>query len=155
MLSPQNQLLSQAFIDVLQRQAFLFADPISLDLLQVPDSGWVRAMVSFNGPFSGAVELDLASELQAEAAANILGVEMDGTLSQESGDDALKELLNVVCGHLLTTLAGDRATFDLGIPQLLSQSPDPSDAPLTAPNGLGFEIDGHAAVLRVHIVTPS
>jgi hypothetical protein len=155
MTSVQTTLLTEAFIEVLQRQTFLFAEPTPVDSLPIPELGWIQAAINFTGPFSGAFELALAPELQREATANILGIHSDDSITQASCNDALKELLNVVSGHLLTTLAGETAVFDLGIPTVSPDLFESTRNPLTAQNAMGFEIDGHSAVLCLRLSTNS
>ncbi|MDM8539151.1 hypothetical protein QUF70_20550, partial [Desulfobacterales bacterium HSG17] len=55
---------------------------------------------------------------------NMLGIEEDETSTSEQQYDALKELLNVICGNLLPEIAGKEAIFKVGMPQIyLNQAP--------------------------------
>ncbi len=73
--------------------------------------------VEFEGPSCGRLELKLYGNLLATVVANMLGE--DETQPEDRQHDALREIANVVCGNLLPAIAGSRAVFDLGTPQLL------------------------------------
>ncbi len=150
MIAADPTRLSAAFIDVVQRQAFLFAEPTAVKSLAEPDSGWVHARIAFSGPVSGRLELDLAGELRREIAANVLGLESDDDAAERGGDDALRELLNVICGHLLTQMAGEAAVFDLGLPEVDPPSENPPDF---SPRALAFDVEGHPMVLHLAIAS--
>jgi CheY-specific phosphatase CheX len=83
----------------------------------------IGAKVSFAGPASGEVYLTVSAEALPALTNNMLGTEdaLDGSPSAtpDQQTDALKELLNVVCGNLLPRLAGTQAVFDVHAPQIL------------------------------------
>jgi two-component system chemotaxis response regulator CheY len=76
------------------------------------------ASIDFRGPFDGALALSVSSALVPVIATNMLGVESE-TEASHVMDDALKELMNVLCGNLLPRLTGDAANFDLAQARLL------------------------------------
>ena len=57
-------------------------------------------------------------------AANMLGV--DETPSESQQDDALGEIINVICGNMLPNISSPEAVFDVGIPQFLEVTDSPS-----------------------------
>ncbi len=107
----------------------------------------LEAVVSlkFEGPFCGRLELKLyGSNLLPTVVDNMLGE--DETQPECALHDALREIANVVCGNLLPAVAGSRAVFNLGIPQLLdAASSDKKESP-EAEVRLGLE-DGRADLL--------
>ena len=109
--------LEQSLADVLERFAFMFADPQSLAELCAPAATLCRTTLEFRGPTKGCVSLLAGEELGEQLAANILGLE-PRMINSEAGDDAFTELLNIVCGEFLERFAGKEAVFDLSVPKL-------------------------------------
>jgi CheY-specific phosphatase CheX len=73
--------------------------------------------VSFTGPMEGRLVLAVYGGILPTVVANMLGDEE--AFQVNSQHDALGELANVICGNVLPGIAGDRATFILGTPQLV------------------------------------
>jgi CheY-specific phosphatase CheX len=78
----------------------------------------VRAGVSFTGPFEGALELAISSDLLAELSENMLG--LGEPIDPDLQKDALKEFANVICGNILPEIAGAQEIFLVNAPMLLS-----------------------------------
>jgi CheY-specific phosphatase CheX len=80
----------------------------------------VVASVEFSGPFTGALYVSAPTEMLDELAANMLGFEEGeaGVPSETVKNDALKELLNVICGNLLPEIAGNEAVFKVHAPSV-------------------------------------
>jgi hypothetical protein len=53
-----------------------------------------------------------------ELAVNMLGLDDDVQVSPADQKDALREMLNIICGNLLPALAGDQAVFDIEAPEI-------------------------------------
>jgi hypothetical protein len=56
-----------------------------------------------------------------ELAANMLGMDMDEDVSIEEQQDALRELLNVICGNLLPQLGGTQEIFSIEVPEIIDK----------------------------------
>lgn len=112
-----KETIYQVAEDVLEKLAFLFSfreeERHSMDY-----GSAVVASVSFTGQFEGRLVMAISSEVLPELAANMLGIEEE--TSMEEQQDALKELINVVCGNLLPELAGRKKLFNVNAPQILS-----------------------------------
>jgi hypothetical protein len=90
--------------------------------------------VTFHGSFDGRLLLGVSGRVLDSLAANMLG----GELADEGArTDALGELANVVCGNVLTQVAGRDRTFLLDHPRRLEA------AALRSPTG------GHVTRIRV------
>jgi len=88
------------------------------------DGPKVAAAVRFVGPLIGEVYLVLPESMLPELASNMLGLDGDDpSVSQRI--DALKELANVISGHILPAIAGDEAVFNVFAPETLSESEVP------------------------------
>lgn len=93
--------------------------------------GWTHvAMVDFTGPFDGQLFVAISGQMLSPLAANMLGLEM-GEDPPEGVDpiDALKELLNVICGNLLPAMAGEEVVFHIGAPLILDKAELPDSLP--------------------------
>ena len=107
--------LAEVAADTLERLAFIFAAPAA-DAPVVEESALETVRVNFSGGFSGGLELSLSASVLAELAANMLGADEGQALSADEQRDALKELVNVVCGNLLPAIAGRAQDFNIGTP---------------------------------------
>lgn len=142
--------LSRVFTDVLEQLAFMFADPPE-DELPPAEEGLARASMTFHGPFSGELTLTVPREMAPVLAANVLGLEPDDELVLQAPYDALKELLNVTCGNVLTAIAGDEPIFDLSVPAI-EELPEDSDWDLDGgPNTVACLVDDFPVVLRLKL----
>jgi chemotaxis protein CheX len=118
MMENHRELLTKVFSEVIEALAFMFADETDADELPASPDGYLEATMSFKGDFSGRLALAVSKDMCPELAGNILGVEPDDERVMEKAEDALKELLNMVCGHVLTSLAGEEPVFDLTVPAM-------------------------------------
>lgn len=127
-------LAGRIFAEVLERQAFLFADPADPEDVPTPAEECLSVRMAFRGHAAGRLAIFVPRSLGVELAANVLGTDADDPLADEKALDACKELLNVVCGNVLTAIWGTSPVFDLSIPEC---------APMT---GSAFleEINGNA-----------
>lgn len=73
--------------------------------------------VEFEGPFCGKLLLKVYGGLLPTIAANMLGEEEVPSRSQQV--DALGEIANVICGHMLPGIAGSKDIFHVSPPQLV------------------------------------
>ena len=116
-------MLEQSLTDVLERFAFMFAEPQSLSELAPPSSDLCRATIRFTGPRCGALSLISGVDVGEQLAANILGLE-PRLINREAGDDSFKELLNVTCGEFLERLRTELRRSPTG-----DEAPEPALTP--------------------------
>lgn len=124
MQEQQRQLLAATFSDTLADLAFMFADdePTPVD----PKGAWVEVSVSYHGPIEGEVRLRCTEAFSVMMAANLLGVAPEDEPAHDEADDALKEFLNVLCGHVVTAIHGTHDVFSLSIPSLRHYASPPA-----------------------------
>jgi hypothetical protein len=142
--------IGNVLFEVLEKQAFLFGDPGEEPDLSSVD-GYLAATVSFAGAAAGRVSLAVPASMAAELASNILGCEPDDPAAAAAAEDACREILNIVCGHVLTELYGPTPVFDLG---LLESGPLATDAApdwTGAEGGMALSVEGSPVLLRVEI----
>lgn len=140
--------LCSVFITVADTMAYMFAERATADELQAVGDA-VESMISFSGPQSGSMVLALPKEMCLELAASVLGVERDDTDIAEKGIDAVKEMLNVICGNVLTEIAGSKPVFDLSVPT--SRELDAAAWKNLASQGatVAFMVDDYPALLQL------
>ncbi len=119
----QNEVQDQVcstFMDVVEKLTFMFGEVITKDEVDTIGTPYTLASMSFDGDVKGLLSVAVPTDMTAEIAANILGLEPEDIESEEMKNDALAEMLNVVCGHVIMALVGTGANFKL-------------DSPLTCP----------------------
>lgn len=108
--------LADAGIGALENMAWLFAEQSS----HASDEGCIgpTARIEFIGVPSGALLLQVEAPLLAVVAGAMLGT--DDTPDLVLQRDALGELANVVCGHVLPEIAGTREEYLLAPPTVFT-----------------------------------
>ena len=114
--------LLQAAVLTFEELCFLFPEAALTEEQQHAPAG-AAVCVRFQGPFHGALQVQLYGQVLPIVVANMLGEEADPTPSQQL--DALGEIANIICGNLLPHIAGAHEVFQLDAPQVV----DAADAP--------------------------
>jgi len=78
--------------------------------------GEVVGSVDFVGPFRGRLSAKCDRKLAVVFASNLLGVERESHQASEKTCDAFGEMLNILCGNLVTKLFGSQHAFSLSMP---------------------------------------
>jgi CheY-specific phosphatase CheX len=86
-----------------------------------------------------------------ELAANFLGTEASDPVAAAGADDSFKELLNVVCGHLLTAMAGEDPVFDLTMPTVIPLPAGEAGVLQASAEWIPFQVEGHPVRLHVRV----
>jgi len=107
--------------DVLEKLAFIFSFPED-ERENMDYNAAMGAKVSFTGPFTGTLIMAVSLEALPELAGNMLGLEDDDETTLEQQQDALKELINVVCGNLLPAISGKQSVFNVNPPEIMSHN---------------------------------
>jgi chemotaxis protein CheY-P-specific phosphatase CheC len=108
-------ILTEVVIDTLEKLAFLFAAPLEGPAPEETQK-LATVRVRFSGPICGGVQLRLSQPVLAELAGNMLGAADGSTLSGDEQQDALRELINVICGNLLPRIGDSTAEFSIQTP---------------------------------------
>jgi chemotaxis protein CheY-P-specific phosphatase CheC len=131
---------------VFEQAAFMFADEVET----IDTDLHLGVSLKFTGENSGTVELWTVKELALTIADNLLG-EIDA-LSEEKLQarliDALKEMLNMIAGNLITDLFGTAPVYNLEIPEVI---PAPVILQEIPENAAKLHVEGFPVVLLVHL----
>jgi len=151
MQTGNKEVVSEVFCSVIEQIAFMFAEVASLEDMAGMDQGFVEASMSFDGQLRGRLSIAVPKDACALIAGNVLGMEPDDPFVTTGAADSLKELLNVTCGHILTSLAGDRPVFDLSIPQVVDLDEEAVQALLAAPGTVAFRVEDAPVLVRLEL----
>jgi hypothetical protein len=101
--------------EVLADLAFMFSD----DEVAEPMEGqeWLETTICYDGPSTGALTFRCTRGFSLLLAGNLLGIDPDQG-SDEDGEDAVKEFMNIVCGQLVTAWHGVEDIYNLSIPKI-------------------------------------
>jgi chemotaxis protein CheY-P-specific phosphatase CheC len=130
------QILSRVF----EEFAFLFPVAVPKKELGEPPARSIEAKITFSGPHTGSLCMVLPRSVCTEVAANVLGTDPDDHMAQDRQQDAVRELLNIVCGQFLTQLYDDRMIFDLAPPSSRDLDALGWNAHATDPRTLAFSM---------------
>ncbi|MBM3290171.1 MAG: chemotaxis protein CheX [Candidatus Hydrogenedentes bacterium] len=144
-------VLDDVFPRMLEELTFLFADPDDGSSPQGMPHDAVDVAIAFSGERNGTLDMGVSRSLGIEMASNLLGLDPDDDNAEHLGDDALRELMNVTCGHVLTSLAGDKPVFNLSIPTITALDGAGWDALARDADTARFAIDGRPVHLRLRV----
>ena len=110
------QQIGHTFLEVVEQLTFMFGEPTPKDELDAEGVEFIQASMRFEGDLNGHLSVAVPVDITGEIAANILGLDPEDVESEEIKRDALAEMLNVVCGHVIMAMAGSDANFKLAAP---------------------------------------
>jgi CheY-specific phosphatase CheX len=114
--------------------------------LPMPD---IAATMSFSGHSSGSLTLQMVSRILDMLAENMLGEPPGGEDADEKRQDALKEVLNMICGNFLTEWAGEDPVFELSPPSIVNIDSPMSDEGSSAQISVLFNLEDTCARILV------
>jgi len=135
--------VEKAVVSVLKDMAATCAEMAESGDVPRFDRPLVHAHIAFDGHRSGELGLLMDPEFAAEIASRMLGMDCGESLLQETVLDAVKELLNVVCGQFLTLRFGDEQSFSLGVPQVFTLSAQACNILLSQSPMMLFQVGSH------------
>lgn len=108
--------LVEVTIEVLERYAFMLGDPPKPgdDPAGLANPSWI-VKIAFAGPRAGGIGMIVSPALARQVAANLYGGE-PAQIGDVQAQDAVKELLNIVCGNYLHKVEDNEPIFDLAAP---------------------------------------
>jgi chemotaxis protein CheY-P-specific phosphatase CheC len=142
-----KDLTSRVVARVMGQLAFMFGERVSADELPPTPKSAFHAEMSFSGPFGGIFGIVVPAAICPSIAANVLGIDEDDPDALRKGQDALKELVNVACGHILTEIAGEDPVFDLTVPDVSTILADDWDTFVDDPMTVILLVDEEVPVL--------
>ena len=144
-----SQTVEETFCQVMEMQTFMRPERVEPDTLNLGDRDFLCVSLSFSGAARGRIWIAGPAEFAHEIAANFLGMDADDLFVQENSEDALKEVLNITSGNLLTSLYGVQSLFDLSVPDSHHVPPDAVAELAVAAGSLSFQVEDFPVFLRV------
>ena len=145
----ENDILRKVCCDVFESLSFMFGEPIDLDEVESDSEHFINVSISYKGDRAGAINLIVSPETANSLAYNILGIEEDEEeMPVEPSMDALKELLNTICGQFLTSKFGDEPVFDLTIPEIKTITIDEWQGFVDSGNFLAVNIEDEPILIK-------
>ncbi len=142
-----QETVNATFLDVVEQLTFMFGDPEDKNDLDTDMVDFTLAHVDFTGDQSGTLSVAVPTRITADIAANILGLEPEDLTDRDMLDDALGEMLNVVCGHVIMALLGPGANFKLGSPVVNGIDEAKLGEMVASPDFFGFNLDDSPVLL--------
>lgn len=128
---PEPNRLADLTIEALERTAFVLADPAeSTPNLSDLSSRAIGARIKYAGEENGEFFLFASEGFVIELASGLLGVEPEEVDLSVHGDDALRELSNILGGSLILELGAEQRPISLGLPERCdprTHRPSPED----------------------------
>ena len=142
-----QETINATFLDVVEQLTYMFGEPVPKDDLDTEMVEFTLARMSFIGDMPGTLSVAVPTRITAEIAANILGLEAEDLSDKAMLDDALGEMLNVVCGHVIMALVGTEANFKLNSPVVRVLDETLLLEMLADPAVVGFDLDDNPVLL--------
>ena len=115
----KREVFTRVLEEVLEQLAFMFGKVVDKEEIFTENEKYLHVTMEFKGAQTGDVGIAISAWLGVVLASNILGIDEGEEVALDKSADALKELLNIVCGQLLTTVYGEEPVFDLTVPELV------------------------------------
>ena len=112
-----NEILRQVVLEVCSQLAFLMGDAVEPDAATVAGDDFLQGSIMFAGPKRGRLTALMPMETAQLLAYSILGIDETDPLEPDAPEDAVREVLNTICGRMMTELYGDSEVFDLSVPE--------------------------------------
>ncbi len=149
-----QETVNATFLDVVEQLTFMFGEPENKNDMDTESVDFVLASMSFVGDLNGRLSVAVPQRITAEIAANILGLEPEDLTDRAMLDDALGEMLNVVCGHVIMALVGTEANFKLNSPEVGPIDDSALMEIIANPDFVGFDLDDSPVLLGLTMENP-
>lgn len=118
--------LSELVSEALERTAFFFAEPGSLEAHR--DVLHHFAVIRYEGEEAGEVHLAASDAFLLELASSLLGEDASSLDASREGAEALVELANIIGGSIVLELGGEHRRIALGLPGISLACPFPGES---------------------------
>jgi hypothetical protein len=143
--------LEGTVLDVVERYAYMFGEPSAPSALPRPSGPVHGAAMSVRGGVQGTLTLVLPAQLLTAIAANVLGLDPEDVHPGETTGDAMREMLNVIGGHVVPVLVGEQAEFSLEPPREDAAIATDWEVLAGRDGTCGFLLDGEPVLLGITI----
>lgn len=128
----------------LERTCFVMSEPGGTTSASPLPEATRFATITYRGPEHGSIVLAASEGFVNNLAAGLLGCAPTSTAARDAGEDALRELANILVGSVVRELGGANAPFLIGLPSACDRSAVPSASAIVA------VVDAESERLEVH-----
>ena len=151
MQNSTQEIVTSTFLGVVEQLTFMFGELVDKEDLSLDGCEMSQAAMNFNGDLVGTLSVAVPSAIMADIAANILGLEPEDIEPDTMLPDALAEMLNVVCGHVIMAMIGTDANFKLESPHIEVLSAEAVQELLGRDDCIGFQLDDSPVLLGLRL----
>jgi len=144
-------LAEGAVCDVLEEFAFMLAEPLPAQQIPPLEGKPLGVRLTFRGSVSGTLALALPEALAETLAANTLGLDVERARSETSAEDAIKELLTVLAGHMVACLGARKEPIHCTRPVRHPLDAGGWASSLERATTLGFQVEEHPLLVLLEI----
>ena len=146
------KLLESTFSRVTEGFAFMFVrPPREGEAFPRGDAPFVQASAGFSGKFKGALSLIAPEALMLALGVNSLGDEDPDQPAIEDPADALKELMNIICGEVALVIHGENTPYTLLVPQANAIKQTQWDTLLMNDQWMRYLVDTHPVLITLRV----
>jgi len=120
MSEEMEEMIVDAVSNTFENLAFMFVEEVDKSELENTGDEYFISKMAYSGDNTGSLVMATTKQMCINLATNILGLDDDEEPEKSILGDAFNEVLNVVCGQLLAEKYGEKAIFDLTIPEISS-----------------------------------
>lgn len=146
-----REILYNVFCKVMEEFAFMFTEMVEKEDIVTSESDYVQSTMAFKGEVDGVISIAVPESMCSEIAANVVGLSIDDERIVALRKDALNEVLNVLCGNLLTNLVGEKPIFSLSIPEISKITKEGWEVLLNNSNTMSFTVDDYPVLIELSI----
>lgn len=146
-----REAMQRAVKSVFQNMTGSAADMADPDAVPPFEKELIHARITYEGDYSGDLGLLIDPSLASMLSARILGLGTDADLSRDIVEDAMKELLNVICGQFLTIMFGEKLLFSLSVPHVFPLSVQACNMLRTSSPSVVFNVEGQTVLGHVRV----
>jgi chemotaxis protein CheY-P-specific phosphatase CheC len=127
--------------------------PLLTEVMNMPDikTDALNVRVEYSGKHNGELGLIMEQPLALRIAARILGSDSTANISDEMIEDAIRELINVVCGHFVTLMYGYTPVLKLSIPKVTRVGYAVCNLLMTKPDACTFLVEESPLIGQVKL----
>lgn len=146
-----SQYLTEALSHVLLSMVSL--SPRITDAADMPEvkGDALNVRIEYSGEHAGELGLIIEKPLAVLMAARILGMDNTKDVYDDMIEDALRELLNVVCGHFVTLMYGYTPVLKISLPKVFAIGSAVCNVLRTNPNVCTFMVDDSPLLGQVKV----
>jgi len=154
MNSALEEQLAQTAAKTLEDLTFFFATPERWEATDISGDDYILG-AAFNGDFEGYLVFICPPLAGREMTANMLGMDDAESVSSDQVQDALKEVINIICGNILPAVAGAKAMFNISPPEILDSGQEPEFGRNAPPVGRAkLDLEGEPGYLFLFVDDP-